>query len=189
MNFLTFKEDGTLLGRYTSHVHGANIPSYAIEVSDELFEKTNSEYDGVWQIADGVISKQPFAIQAIDFSALIAEERYRREGLGITVDGVSIGTGRDEQGLISGAALSAVIDPNYTCNWKTDAGFIELKAPQLLALATSVRAYVQACFDRELELLTLLPTPEFDEQMIFEGWPSTVVVSTATAVPEKESDV
>lgn len=189
MKYLTFNADGTLLGRYMSAINGANIPEDAVEVSDDIYRRSNSEIDGVWRNVDGVVSKHPFEAVPIDFPAVIAEERYRREGLGIVVDGVRIGTGRDEQGLISGAALSAVIDPAYRCNWKTDAGFIELNASQLIALATAVRAYVQACFNRELDLLSLHETGVLDDPMVYEGWPSTVVTTHAAAAPEKGSDV
>lgn len=106
-----------------------------------------------------------------DMAELIAAERYKREGGGITVDGSIIDTTRDGQALIAGAAVSAILDPAYRCNWKTVAGFVELNAPQLIAVATAVRAHVQACFDRELALLRAVEAGEYRDQMLTEGWP------------------
>lgn len=45
-----------------------------------------------------------------------------------------------------------MLDSAYTCRWKTASGFIELNAQQLLAIATAIRAHVQACFEHEAEL-------------------------------------
>lgn len=108
-----------------------------------------------------------------DLAELIAAERYKREGVGITVEGSVIDTTRDGQALIAGAAVSAILDPAYRCNWKTAGGFIELGAPQLIAIATSVRAHVQACFDRELALLRAVEAGEYRDEMLVEGWPES----------------
>ena len=40
--------------------------------------------------------------------------------------------------MITGAALKAMQDDTYSCRWKTDAGFVELTAPQILAIADAV---------------------------------------------------
>lgn len=101
--------------------------------------------------------------------AAIAARRYAAETAGITVAGAQVDTGRDSQGLISGAALSAMLDPAYVCRWKTPAGFVELTAEQILGIAQAVRAHVQACFDREAELLAL---PDVTPEQIETGWPA-----------------
>lgn len=88
--------------------------------------------------------------------AEIASVRYAAETAGTIVNGTTIDTGRDSQALITGAALAAVIDSEYSLNWKTEAGFIHLTAPELIAVAQAVRAHVQSCFDREGELVALV---------------------------------
>lgn len=103
--------------------------------------------------------------------AAIAARRYVAETAGIEVSGVRIDTGRDSQALITGAAMNAVIDPAYVCNWKTPSGFVQLDAQTLLGVATTLRAHVQACFDREAELLAALEDGTFTESMLGEGWP------------------
>jgi hypothetical protein len=57
-------------------------------------------------------------------------------------------------------ALKAMQDSEYSCRWKGVGGFIELTAPQILAIADDVRSHVQSCFDREAELLPLIDAAE-----------------------------
>lgn len=106
-------------------------------------------------------------------AARIAARRYQAETRGIVINGMPIDTGRDSQGLIAGAALAAVIDPQYTVRWKAAHGqFVELTAQQVIGVATAVREHVQACFDREAELLAELDAGTFADGMLEEGWPN-----------------
>lgn len=82
------------------------------------------------------------------------------ETAGIDVNGFTVRTDRESQALITGAALKAMQDSTYSCRWKGVGGFIELTAPQILAIADAVRAHVQSCFDREAELLPLIDAAE-----------------------------
>ena len=103
----------------------------------------------------------------------IASARYEREIAGVEVNGVLIDTGRDSQALITGAALAAMLDEAYSLNWKTDSGFIHLTASEIIAVAQAVRAHVQACFDREGELVALVDAAETKEDLdeIIISWP------------------
>jgi len=111
--------------------------------------------------------------------AAIAARRWEAETAGITVNGMAIDTGRDSQALITGAAVSAMLDPAYSVRWKTPAGFIDLQGQQIIAMATAVRAHVQAAFDREAELLEALADGTFTEAMLEEGWPDGSVPAPA----------
>lgn len=111
--------------------------------------------------------------------AAIAARRWEAETAGITVNGMAIDTGRDSQALITGAAVSAMLDPAYSVRWKTPAGFIDLVGEQIIAMATAVRAHVQACFDREAELLEALANGTFTDSMMEEGWPDGSVPALA----------
>lgn len=103
----------------------------------------------------------------------VASVRYDNEVRGIVVQDILVDTGRDSQGLIAGACLAAVLDPNYSVNWKCSGGlFIQLTAQQIIGVATAVRAHVQACFDREHQLLTLIDAGTYTEDMLTQGWPS-----------------
>ena len=90
----------------------------------------------------------------------IAAARYAAEIAGVAVGGVTVRTDRESQALITGAALKALQDAEYVCSWKTDAGFVELSAPQILAIADAVRAHVQECFDHERALNALVDAAE-----------------------------
>ena len=82
----------------------------------------------------------------------IAQARYNAEIAGVN----GIRTDRESQSLITGAALKAMQDPDYTCNWKGIDGFVTLNATQIIAIADVVRQHVQSCFDHEAELLPLI---------------------------------
>jgi hypothetical protein len=102
----------------------------------------------------------------------IAARRWQAEVAGIDVGGMRIDTGRDSQALITGAAVSAMLDPDYSVRWRTAAGFVDLNAEQIIGLASTVRAHVQACFDREAELLEALAEGTLTPEMIDTGWPA-----------------
>ena len=88
--------------------------------------------------------------------AEIAAARFAAETGGIVVGGAEIRTDRESQAMITGAALKAIQDAEYSCSWKTDGGFVQLSAPQILAIADAVRAHVQSCFDHERTLLAII---------------------------------
>ena len=102
--------------------------------------------------------------------AEIAAARFDAETGGIVVGGAEIRTDRESQALITGAALKAMQDDTYSCRWKTEAGFVELTAPQILAIADAVREHVQGCFDREAELLALVEAATTPEEVESIRW-------------------
>lgn len=117
--------------------------------------------------------------QVADAKAVIAARRYTEETRGITVNGISINTERDSQNLINGAVVSSLLDPSYTCNWKTPDGFQVLDADTLKAVGVAVRAHVQACFDREAALLDMLERGTYKEYLLDKGWPNVEVPEPA----------
>jgi hypothetical protein len=106
--------------------------------------------------------------------AEIAAARWEAETAGIDVNGFTVRTDRESQALITGAALKAMQDSEYSCRWKGVSGFIELTAPQILAIADAVRAHVQSCFDREAELLPLIEAAESLEQIDAVTWETEI---------------
>lgn len=64
-----------------------------------------------------------------------------------------------------------MLDPSYSLHWKTVAGFVDLTAEQIIGVATAARAHVQACFNREAELLDALAAGTFTPDMLDQGWP------------------
>jgi hypothetical protein len=124
--------------------------------------------DGAWRFSPPQAVEVPKPLAEI-----VAAERFRREGTGVIVEGLAIETTRDSQALIASTGLSAVLDPDYRCNFKTVTGFVEIGAEEIIAIAKAVRSHVQACFDRELALLRAIEAGEYREDMLSEGWPDS----------------
>ncbi|WP_282362136.1 DUF4376 domain-containing protein [Pseudomonas sp. PS01300] len=101
----------------------------------------------------------------------ITERRFQGETGGAVVEGLAVNTECDSQSLLTGAAVAASLDPGYRIKCKTASGFVELTADQVTALASAVRAHVQACFDREAELLGAVANGSISAEMIEERWP------------------
>lgn len=127
------------------------------------------EVDGAWQF-----SAPGLAVAPLPLAEVVAAERFRREGTGVVVEGLAIETTRDSQALIASTGLSAVLDPDYRCNFKTADGFVEIGAAQIITIAKAVRAHVQACFDREFALLRAIEAGEYHDEMLSQGWPDSL---------------
>ncbi|MBA1179523.1 DUF4376 domain-containing protein [Pseudomonas psychrotolerans] len=103
----------------------------------------------------------------------IAARRYQAQVAGTTLQGMQIDTSTDSQALITGAALAAVLDSTYVCRWKmADGTRVELDASMIIAVASAVRDHIQACYDREDELLTAVADGTFTDAMLDQGWPA-----------------
>jgi len=100
----------------------------------------------------------------------IAAARYEAETGGVTVAGVTVRTDRESQALITGAALTVMQDSEYSCQWKTADGFVELNALQILGVADAVREHVQAAFDREADLLGDIEEAQTPEDLELIEW-------------------
>lgn len=70
--FIEFDEDGEFKARLIEGLHV--IPAGAVRVEQELWERTIQETDGIWRIADGVISKHPLEL---DFDRASAARAWR----------------------------------------------------------------------------------------------------------------
>ena len=171
MKYATFNDAGELVGRHDD-AHSA-VPEGAVALPDALWFATMNDTDGVWRLVDGEVIKLPFAEVVPDYAQLVAVERYKREATGIAVEGLLIETTRDSQALIASTGLSAVLDPEYRCNFKTVSGFVEIGSAQIITIAKAVRAHVQACFDRELTLLRAIEAGEYHDDMLSQGWPDS----------------
>jgi hypothetical protein len=133
-----------------------------------------ARWQGKWVLLESAPvtpDPEPIPEPSLDWPTLISTRRYKSETSGITVNTMPIATDRDSQGLITGAAVAALLDSDYTVSWKTSAGFIELSAVQILSLASAVRAHVQASFDREAQLLAAVADGSITAAMLEEGWP------------------
>ncbi|MBQ9526902.1 MAG: DUF4376 domain-containing protein [Fretibacterium sp.] len=171
MNAHYNSETGEILGFYTPDIHGA-IPEPNVELSEEQWQAALSRPHIV---KDGclveVLSKVP-TLNELKRAKLaeIANARYRAEGEGIAIQGVSVFSDRESQAMITGAALQATLDPEYVCKWKTTDGFVTLDAGMLLGIAQAVREHVQSCFDREAELAAMVEAATTAEEVAAVVW-------------------
>ncbi|WP_207291504.1 DUF4376 domain-containing protein [Pseudomonas sp. DP16D-R1] len=108
---------------------------------------------------------------AAEWAGRIAARRFQAETGGVTVQGIPVNTERDSQALLTGAAFAASLDPAYQIKWKAATGFVDLTGAQVIGLASQVRAFVQACFNREAELLGAVADSSITAEMLEEGWP------------------
>jgi hypothetical protein len=111
------------------------------------------------------------ALIAVEWAGRIAARRFQAETGGVTVQGIPVNTERDSQALLTGAAFAASLDPAYQIKWKAATGFVDLTGEQVMGIASQVRAFVQACFNREAELLGAVADGSITVQMLEEGWP------------------
>jgi hypothetical protein len=146
---------------------GDTPPSWGMALPDDSPVGMGWKYrNGEW---DGPQDEHVDDVR-VDKRAEIAEARWKAETGGVTAQGMTISTDRDSQALITGAALQATLDPNYTCHWKTGSGFVQLDAQTILGVAAAVRQHVQECFDREAELLAEVAAAETVEDVKAISW-------------------
>lgn len=161
---------------YLKGVH-AEMPADARPITEERYSTViASPAPGKIRSHDAeglpVLIEPPTYVPTVeDHLSAIATRRYEAETSGTTVEGMPVNTERDSQALLTGAALQSMLDPNYTVRWKTAGGFVDLDAQQIIGLASAVRSHVQACFDRESELVAAVEGGSYTESMLDEGWP------------------
>ena len=171
--FIVFDEVGTLKYRLIEGIH--KIPTEAVHVPEALWSETMQDVESTWSIdKKGIISKRQYVQPVMPPEALISNKRYDHEIAGITHNGIQLDTDRQSQALLNGAAIQAMLDPSYSVRWKTRAGFIELNAKQILEVTSAVQAHVQACFDREAQLLAAIEDKLFTPEIAQQGWPGPV---------------
>jgi hypothetical protein len=129
--------------------------------------------DGQWTLTKTVVALTADELADVLVRKKQAIKARRDEALnsGTTVNGVTVATDDLSQQRITSAALAATVDNTTTVKWKLpDDSFVTLDATQIIGIAQGVRAHVQACFDREAELLDALNAGiDYD---IEAGWPS-----------------
>lgn len=100
------------------------------------------------------------------------ELRREHETGGISVGGVRVLTGTEDQNRIA----TALIGPPDTLDFKAESGWVTLTLAELQGIAAAIAAHVQACFSSERqhhEAIDLLETREdIDTYDVESGWPS-----------------
>jgi hypothetical protein len=88
----------------------------------------------------------------------------------MTFNGMALATDSESRGFITGAAVQAQLDPEYTCKWKASGQFVTLNAATILAVAVAVREHVQDQFDKEAALLAQIQAAETIDEVKAISW-------------------
>lgn len=111
----------------------------------------------------------------------VAAKRFERETAGLTYGGMEVYTDRTTQMKLTGVALRAYQDSTYTVDWKlSDGTFKTLTAAEIVAVASAVADYVQACYARESVLVAAVDAGTYTVDMleaqvsstVTDGWPA-----------------
>lgn len=104
--------------------------------------------------------------------ANVATQRYEKEIAGILIDGLPFYTDRETQMKLIAASLRAQITPDYSINWKLSNGdFKNFSSDEIVEISNKVGDYVQACYNRESELVKEISEGTYTEDMLSIGWP------------------
>lgn len=157
----------------------------------EVIPSSCPAFDGRWQNASGpvwavdavartatqtwTVSAKALATVKTDRKAALAAYRYQRETAGITVGGAAIRTDAESQAKITGAHALVTAAPQTVIDWKGAAGWVQLDAATMTAIALAVGAHVQACYSAErthAEAIDACATAEAAGTYDFTtGWP------------------
>ena len=179
---LSLVDDGvaTLLSKVLGEAAATALTENA-RLTDELESAQQSAQADAASLAEAQAAIAQLQAQIADLTKpaestaqeRIAARRYQAQVAGTTLEGMQIDTSTDSQALITGAALAAVLDSTYVCRWKmADGTRVELDAKMIIAVASAVRDHIQACYDREDELLTAVADGTFTDAMLDQGWPA-----------------
>lgn len=107
-----------------------NVPSGNVEVAYE-------------------VAARPLADVKAERLAALAAHRYAIETGGIDIGGASIRTDLESQSKIAGAHALVTAEPSTVIDWKGAAGWVQLDAATMTAIALAVGTHIQACYSAE----------------------------------------
>lgn len=161
-----------IMGDWSAPEHyrwrGETYPLPAAPAPDWVFDPAQAAW------IDPLPAPDRLALDRKTMRARAADRRYLAMVAGIEIGTTRIATDDTAQSRLTGAALTASLDPAYELTWKgMDGAFVTLSAAEIMAVAAAVRAHVQACFDREAALVAEISTSLDPLSVdIDTGWPS-----------------
>ena len=106
-----------------------------------------------WSAVAGLVEDYELnALRQANISYL-AQYRYEVETRGIPISGMSIATDDRSKMMLGNARLAAQANENFTASWKTQSGFVQLTAGQIIGISDAVAAHVNKCFLVEANIL------------------------------------
>lgn len=148
--FVTLDSERHITGCYPDDLFSEESrPHGCVEITTDVWQVWLEDQTKILG-EDLTIKPAPAPVVTSDYLlAYAAAKRYALETSGITVDGVSVMTDRQSQSLITGAYNYLQANPDLTVKFKGSAGFVQLTAAQMVAIANAVGAHVQASFAAE----------------------------------------
>lgn len=110
---------------------------------------------------------------------VVANERYRKQNLGITVTmaGVNFNVGTDVNTVNQFVSLAATTG-NNTINYKSPTGFILATGTDIQLVADQINTYIQSQFNWELDIIT-----QIDAASSVEELQAIVIIEPTTSAP------
>lgn len=101
---------------------------------------------------------------------------HRQTSAGVTLNGAVYATDERAQSLVTGAVVGAMLAQQnqepYATDWKRADGTWEtLGAAGMTAVGLATLAHIKACYARQKELLGLLDTGNYTDDMLGLDWP------------------
>jgi hypothetical protein len=135
------------------------VMKYALIKDGIVVQVQPDAQDGFVEIADDVCCGQIFQDgsfvnppSVFDKSAALAEHRYKREIEGVQTKLGRVASDRESQTKMIAAYVMATNDPDYTVQWKTLDGFMDMTAADVIAMARAVQNHVAVCYEAEAEI-------------------------------------
>ncbi|AUY10728.1 DUF4376 domain-containing protein [Aeromonas sp. ASNIH2] len=167
-------------GFYDDAIHGKDIPSDAVEISNDIYIEliqsgkpiATNDIGYPIAIAPSARVRSPAVVLAA-----VAEKRWQVETSGIVVAGNLIKTDRESQAQISSTYTSLKSELIPDTPWKTaDGTFVRVTLAQIEPIAQAVASHVRACFAAEVvhcqAIAALQTQAELDAYDIGVGWPT-----------------
>lgn len=133
----------------------ASLPSAAAAALS--YDTGAMAVSGPDDVIDQIAAVNVAALQKAALISYAASRRYAVETGGLTISGVKVATDRESQSMLNAAFNIASGNANFTTMWKGDDGtFTALTAPQIIAIAQAVGAFVASCFAAEAAAVTAI---------------------------------
>ena len=128
-----------------------------------LVQKQPNKQEGFVKIPDSIIcgavhdgskkyKEKNFSDAPQDFTKHLRKARNKAIYEGITFNGQTIPCDDLTQQRMIAIRIKAKEDENYSVNWKTEDGFIQISSPQIIAISDKIHDHVQKCFNAEMAL-------------------------------------
>lgn len=129
---------------------------------------------------NGWVPEEPPTLSAVQ--AKLREQatalRWAHETGGITVNGVRVATGIEDQNRIATVLAAAQVAELTSVDFKAESGWVTLSLAELQGIAAAITAHVQACFSAERahhEAIDALESvADALAYNVHEGWPRTL---------------